>query len=184
MAIAISPMLEALSAEEPHPALKPKLRLYGQFIGSWRVDADFWALDGSDHWSAVGEVHFHWVLQGAAIQDLFIIPARKLRGSHYAKKPWHRYGSTFRWYDPRIDAWRISFFDPLRSVQMEQIGRAVGDEIHQIGDDPSGLVRRWRFTQITDRAFVWLGEVSWDRGEHWMLELKMDAKRTNWSRSA
>jgi hypothetical protein len=47
--------------------------------------------------------------------------------------------SILRWYEPAIDAWHITFFDPRRSVELRQIGRAVGDEIVQIGEDEAGL---------------------------------------------
>ena len=172
-----SPMMAALGARRPDDGLADKLQLYGQFVGSWDIDVDFHALDDSRRWNAVGEVHFDWVLQGTAIQDLFIIPARRLRRGDQPPEPWYRYGTTFRWYDPRIDAWHITFFDPLRSVEMHQIARAVGRDIVQIGDDSLGIARRWRFTEITGRSFKWLGEVSWDRGETWRRELEMRARR-------
>jgi uncharacterized protein (DUF1330 family) len=173
----LSATMTALAAAQPNPRLASKLLLYGQFVGSWEADIDFHALDGSRHWSAVGEIHFDWVLQGTAIQDLFIIPKRSLRNPGQTPEPWHRYGSTFRWYDPRIDAWHVTFFDPLRSVEMHQIGRQVGNDIVQIGDDAAGFTRRWRFTEITVRSFTWLGDVSWDRGATWTLELEMRARR-------
>src|SRR6185312_1434896 len=111
-----SPLMLALGSRRPHDGLADKLQLYGQFVGSWDIDVDFHALDGSRRWSAMGEVHFDWVLQGTAIQDVFIIPARRQRAADQPPEPWYRYGTTFRWYDPRIDAWHITFLDPLRSV--------------------------------------------------------------------
>lgn len=80
---------------------------------------------------------------------------------------------------PAIDAWHITFYDPRRCVELRQLGRAVGDEIVQIGEDAAGLWRRWRFTEIGDESFHWLGEVSWDRGTTWTLELEMHACRTS-----
>jgi hypothetical protein len=77
----------------------------------------------------------------------------------------------------RFDAWHVTFFDPLRSVEMRQIGRQVGNDIVQIGDDAAGFTRRWRFTEITARSFTWLGDVSWDQGATWTLELEMRARR-------
>ena len=59
------------------------------------------------------------------------------------------YGSTFRWYDPAIDAWHIRYFDPGRPLEMRQIGRAVGADIVQVGEDQNGIRRRWRFVEIT-----------------------------------
>src|SRR5437588_1583665 len=101
-----TPMLEVLHAPQPNEALASKLHLYGQFVGSWHLDIDMHALDGS-HRRTEGEVHFDWVLEGSAIQDVWIYPTRQFRAGETTAEPWHRYGSTFRWYDPAIDAWHI-----------------------------------------------------------------------------
>lgn len=102
--------------------------------------------------------------------------ARRLRGEIPAE-PWHAYGSTFRWYDPGIDAWHIAWFDPGRAVETRQIGRAVDGDIVQVGEDRNGLLSRWRFVEIRERSFTWLGERSWDRGATWTLLTEMHARR-------
>lgn len=171
-----APMLEALHATQPATNLASKLRLYGQFVGSWHLDIDLHALGGS-HRHTEGAVHFSWVLEGRAIQDVWIYPARQFRTDEIPAEAWHCYGSTFRWYDPAIDAWHITWFDPNRSIELRQIGRAVGDDIVQIGEDRNGLLRRWRFTDITSKSFTWIGEVSWDKGSTWTLEARMRASK-------
>jgi hypothetical protein len=171
----LTPMLEALGSDGRNRGLADQLELYGRLIGSWRLDVDFYFHNGT-HLRTDGEAHFEWVLEGHAIQDVFIIPARGHRGG--ARQPWWRYGSTVRWYDPTIDAWRITFFDPPRRVELHQLARAVDDEIVQIGEDSAGLWRRWRFVQIESSAFRWLGEVSWDRGATWTRELEFHGGRT------
>ena len=170
------PMLEALHAPQPNEAMASKLRLYGQFVGSWQVDIDYHAPDGATH-RVEGEWHFSWVLDGRAIQDVWIFPARRLRGGEKPPEPWYMYGSTFRWYDPAIDAWHITWFDPTRPVEMRQIGRAVGADIVQMGEEQGGVLRRWRFVEITDQSFRWLGEASRDRGSTWTLEMEMRARK-------
>ena len=166
-------MLEALGSERANDALGDKLNLYGRFVGSWQLDIDFHPLNGVSR-RAEGEWHFGWVLEGRAIQDVWIFPARRLRGS---AEPWHRYGTTFRYYDPAIDAWHIRYFEPGRPFELRQLGRAVGDEIVQIGEDPNGLQRRWRFVDIAARAFRWIGDASWDKGATWTLEMEMRARK-------
>jgi hypothetical protein len=169
-------MLDALHAGQPNPAQAAKLNLYGRFVGSWDLDVEFHALSGAVL-RAAGEWHFSWVLDGKAIQDVWIFPARRLREK---PEPWHMYGSTFRWYDPTIDAWHINWFDPSRPMQMRQLARAVGPDIVQIGEDPAtGLQRRWRFVEITDTSFRWIGEASWDKGATWTLEMEMRARRAS-----
>src|SRR5262245_24681971 len=109
-------MLEVLGTSRPNAALADKLRLYGQFVGSWRLDIAYKAFNGAllrDE----GEWHFAWLLDGKAIQDVWIFPARDRRDP--AKpQPWHMYGTTLRWYDPALDAWHITWFDPSRPMQM------------------------------------------------------------------
>ena len=168
-----SAMLDALQASGPNPALAEKLSLYGRFVGSWRVDIDYTPLEGAGHHDEA-EWHFGWVLDGRAIQDVWIFPARAKRQK---PEPWHFYGSTVRWYDPQIDAWHITYFEPTRPFVQRQLGRAVGPDIVQLGEDANGVQRRWRFTEITDRSFHWIGEVSWDKGASWTLELDMRARR-------
>jgi hypothetical protein len=170
------PMPAALHAEQAKAALEPKLRLYGRFVGSWRLEIDHHPPGGGDR-RAEGEWHFGWVLDGKAIQDVWIFPARRLRGSGKPDEPWYRYGSTFRWYDPAIDGWHITYFEPGARAEVRQIGRAVGADIVQVGDDPSGIMRRWRFVDITELSFRWIGELSWDKGGSWTREMEMWAER-------
>lgn len=165
-------MLDALGAAQPNRNLASKLQLYGRFIGSWTLAIDFHPL-GKPSISAEGEWHFAWVLDGNAIQDVWIFPARHLRE---AAEPWHQYGTTLRWYDPGIDAWHIVYVEPGKNFEQRQLGRAVGNDIVQIGED-RGLQRRWRFVDITEHAFRWLGEVSWDKGANWQPEMEMLANR-------
>jgi hypothetical protein len=167
-------MLEALGSTTPNETLASRLQLYGRFVGSWHLDVDFHPLNAPTR-RAEGEWHFSWVLDGKAVQDVWIFPARRLRAG--PGDPWHMYGTTFRWYDPAIDAWHITWFDPSRSLETRQIGRAVGADIVQVGEDGNGLLSRWRFVEITDRSFRWLGEMSWDKGATWRLLMEMRARR-------
>jgi hypothetical protein len=175
-----SPMLEALRAPQPDDAMTAKLQLYGQFVGSWRADIDFHPPSGPVY-RAEGEWHFAWVLDGKAIQDVWIFPARRLRETEHPAAPWHMYGSTFRWYDAAIDAWHITWFDPSQALELRQIGRAAGADIVQVGEQPNGLWTRWRFVEITSASFRWIGETSWDKGGSWILAMEMRASRVGQS---
>jgi len=60
-----------LESNGPDPALKEKLDLFGQFVGDWEFDMVLLRPDGTrpkgdGHW------HFGEVLQGRAIQDVWI----------------------------------------------------------------------------------------------------------------
>jgi len=176
MTISGSPMLDALHASEPYAAHADKLRLYGQFVGSWAAEIEYRQIDGPTR-RAEGEWHFGWVLEGRAIQDVWIFPSRKARARDGASEEWHFYGSTLRIYDPAIDAWHITFFEPTRPFEVLQIGQPAGADIVQIGQEVDGITRRWRFVDITDRSFTWLGELSRDKASTWQLEMEMRARR-------
>src|SRR5919206_4220953 len=93
----------ALLAAGPDSRLRDKLDLFGQFVGNWNVDVINHLPDGRTQ-TVKGEWHFGWILGGAAIQDVWMAPTRAQRA---AKEPLIGYGTTLRFYDPKIDAWRI-----------------------------------------------------------------------------
>ena len=147
-----------LHAEGPDPARAEALELYGRFVGSWDADITTHSADGLSH-HATGEIHFGWVLQGRAIQDVWMIPRLADRSTAPAfPVAGHWYGTTLRIYDPTIDAWRIYWIDPATNSLRQQIGRAVGQDIVQEGTTETGTHTRWSFTRITANSFHWLGE--------------------------
>jgi hypothetical protein len=154
--------IDALHSDGPAADRADKLKLYGQFIGRWEMDAIVYMDDGTTHRDR-GEIHFDWVLEGRAIQDVWILPGIF-------------YGTTLRIYDPGRDAWHILWSDPLRQFYARQIGRPQGDDIVQEGQDGDGNVLRWRFTEITPGSFHWLGERQAGDGS-WQLQAEFFARR-------
>jgi hypothetical protein len=154
--------IDALQTCGPALDRKDKMNLYGWLIGDWDMQAVVHREDGTEHHSR-GEIHFGWVLEGRAIQDVWILPDVF-------------YGTTLRVYDPDLDAWHILWSDPLRQFYARQIGRARGGDIVQEGTDGAGASIRWSFTDITPNSFRWLGERSVDR-ENWRLQAEFLARR-------
>jgi len=164
-------MLDALAADGPHPDHADKLMLFGRFVGSWAVDGVQIAKDGS-HTTHRGEWHFGWVLEGRAIQDVLISPPRGEPG------PTYEYGTTLRFYDPALDAWRITYVTPLGRAVHQLMARAVGDEIVLEGRDAaSGQLLRWVFSGITSESLTWRGFVSEDEGATWRQDEEMHLRR-------
>jgi hypothetical protein len=56
-------------------------------------------------------------------------------------------------------------------------GRAEGKDIVQIGEDSRGLKTRWRFTEITDDSFHWIGEERSSESEPWRVAYEHFAHR-------
>jgi hypothetical protein len=158
-----SSFIDALHTDGPAADRAAKMALYGQFIGRWTMDATLFQDDGTRH-TGRGEIHFGWVLEGRAIQDVWVLPGVF-------------YGSTLRVYDPGIDAWHILWSDPLRQLYRRMIGRARGDDIVQDGEDEAGNKVRWSFTEITPESFRWLAERSTDGGTSWHLLVEFRARR-------
>lgn len=173
-----SGMIAALRADGPAPDRAEALKLYGQFIGDWNADVVTYTPDGSRH-QGQGEIHFGWILEGRAIQDVWMIPRRKDRRPDAPAMPvagnW--YGTTIRVYDPALDAWRIYWIDPATNTFRQQIGRRQGADIVQEGTTESGALSRWSFTGITPHSFHWKGEVSTDKGASWRLVVEVLARR-------
>jgi hypothetical protein len=153
----------ALHADGPAADRAGKMQLYGWLIGNWEMDATVHADDGTTH-KGQGQIHFAWVLEGRAIQDVWILPGVF-------------YGSTLRVYDPGLDAWHILWSDPVRQYYTRQLGRARGRDIVQEGRNDAGDQIRWSFTDITANSFRWLGERSLDAGATWQLQAEFLARR-------
>lgn len=170
-----SAFLDALDAPGPVPDRASGLQLYAFLVGSWSLDVRYPQPDGSSLRSQ-GEVHAGWVLEGRAIQDVWIVPARGLaRGGLPASAEF--YGTTLRVYDPALDAWHILWSDPLRNLYRRQIGRAEGADIVQLGKDDAGAGVRWSFRDRTQDTFRWCGERSTDGGASWVLVAEFRARR-------
>lgn len=168
-----------LHAAAPAPDRADKLDLYGWLIGDWDTEITTYSADGKSY-SGQGEIHAGWILEGRAIQDIWMIPRLKDRKSAAEPMPiagdW--YGTTLRIYDPTIDAWRIYWIDPATNAYRYQIGRRQGEDIVQEGKTESGAHSRWSFTEIAQDSFHWRAETSTD-GKTWRLVVEVGARRTS-----
>src|SRR5215470_7115131 len=118
-----------LHANGRDPERAEALQLYGQFVGDWDTEITARGENGARH-QANGEIHFGWILEGRAIQDVWMIPRLAEReGAPDFPVAGNWYGTTIRVYDPTIEAWRIYWIDPARNVFRQQIGRASGADI-------------------------------------------------------
>jgi hypothetical protein len=86
--------LDALPSSRRTPDIAEADDIFGFLIGSWEIDAVLYNADGQRQTSK-GEVHATWVLEGRAIQDLFIFPRRADRSSGIPARG-NRYATTIR----------------------------------------------------------------------------------------
>ena len=172
--------IDILHSERPAPDRAEKLALYGFLIGSWETTVIAHEENGATH-THRGEIHAGWVLEGRALQDVWMVPHRAERQPDAPPRQlpvtgdW--YGTTLRVYDPGIDAWHIFWHNPVTQLYTRQIGRARGADIVQEGRHESGALMRWSFTKIEPDSFRWLGEISADGGASWRLQVEVLARR-------
>jgi hypothetical protein len=171
-------LIDVLPAPGPAPGLEAKLATFGRFVGSWDIDWSGFAPDGS-RLTARGEVHFGWVLEGRAIQDVWIFPARDLRAQPLP--PQAEYGTTVRMYHPATDTWKVCWAGPQGGAFTTLLGRPSGNEIVLETETPEGHPMKWIFSKIEpfDRpsTFEWRREVSRDAGRTWTREIEMKMRR-------
>src|ERR1041385_7547666 len=151
-----------LPARGPHPSLGHHADLFGRFVGTWDADYSFIAPDGSVRHKR-GEVLFGWILDGYALQDVFL--SYPEAGSEERKMV-----TGVRWVDPKMDKWTLMFAAPSFGAGVRMEGGAEGDRIVLRGRDEKGDSLRWSFNDITPNSFVWRGETSHDAGKTWHMD--------------
>jgi len=165
----------ALIAPGPSPELKEAADAFGWLVGGWSADVADHDVDGRVRRSR-GEWWFSWVLEGRAIQDVWISPPRAER-----RKPRSpaaaddRYGSTIRYYDAKAGLWRIAWINPVSGAFNQLSGRREGDRIVLEGS-ADGSPIRWSFSDIRADSFVWRGEAKIASGD-WRLGSEFRLKR-------
>jgi hypothetical protein len=149
---------------------------YGWLIGSWELDVLYYAGVDVAALRIKGEAHFGWVLEGRAVQDVWIMPRGSDRTAELDKSN-NMYGTTLRVWDASIQAWRITWINPVTGYRAEQTGRWSGKDVVQVGAYPNGTPTRWSFKEITPESFHWTGEALQADGKTWRMEGEFRAKR-------
>jgi hypothetical protein len=165
-----SHVISGLGAVGPEPEMREKLMLFGQFVGDWEiVEARYPQPDGTEI-KKNGEIHFGWILDGRAVQDVWMIhegtPPRPVPA-----------GTTIRFYDPKIDAWHSIWIAPKYGVIQTFVARMVGEGIVLEGQTKEGYPERWIFSEITTNTFRWRAVESHDNQSTWKLTEEMRVQR-------
>lgn len=175
MLIESGSMHTALAATSRSEEIPEAMDAYGWLVGSWELELVGYDDEGNVI-QTTGEAHVAWVLEGRAVQDVFINPRRSERGPDSPKfANW--FGTTLRIYDPSIQAWRVNWFNPHDGIRAELIGRRQGNKIVQEGNFPDGTPIRWTFSEVTTDSFRWRGERLEPDGKTWRLQVEFRGKR-------
>jgi hypothetical protein len=166
---------QALISDRPSDELGEHADYYKWLIGGWDVKAiDY--LSADQRMEAMGEWYFSWVLEGRAVQDVWIAPKRELRTKETSKIR-NRYGSTIRTFNFITKTWTITWFNPVSGACDKLTAKKDGFDIVQTGTDNDGNIMKWVFTDITADSFRWYGERSTDGGQTWNLEAEFFGRR-------
>lgn len=168
--------LDALASSQRAPELAEVDDIFGWLIGSWEVDAVLYDTKGRTQRSR-GEVHASWVLEGRAIQDLFIFPRRADRPSGIPAYG-DRYATTIRTFDRSLRAWRVNFINPAANESSAQlVARPKGHDIIMEGKLSDGRPVRWCYDWLTPTSFHYAGERSRGNNKPWQIYLELFGKR-------
>lgn len=161
----------ALVAPAPHLELGQAADDFAWLVGCWRGEVRDYDQEGAVRESP-GEWVFGWVLDGRALQDVLIVPARG--APEAAGGAGRRFGSTIRRFDQVAGIWRIVWVNPVSGSENHLAGRRTGDRIVLQGED-NGQAIRWSFTDIQADSFRWLGENL--VGEQWVRAAEFHFRR-------
>jgi len=155
--------IAGLDAEKPWPDFEGKLNLFGQFVGDWEiVDARYPKPDGTEI-RRRGEIHFRWILEGRAVQDVWSMIDEKTGKATPA-------GTTIRFYDPNADTWHSVWISPRQHVVRSFLARKINDEIVLEGEvRDGGYPEKWVFSEIEPDSFRWHSEETHDGGKMWIF---------------
>jgi hypothetical protein len=166
------PLEAVLLAGPPTGMDAEELALFGQFTGSWDLEV-CWYDAGSLARRSRGEWHFGWILEGRAIQDVWIVPPLDEGGQAGA----YEYGTSIRFYDAAAGLWHSTWHGPVQASLRQFTARATHDGIILEGEQIDGREIRWRFLEITSETFSWRFEQRTADGSAWRLLQSFECRR-------
>jgi hypothetical protein len=173
-----SDFASALVADGASPELGAHAADFDWLVGGWSATVRDIGSDGSVRRSR-GEWWFAWVLEGRAMQDVWISPPRGEREeAAQASTSGNRYGTTLRQFDHRRGAWRITWMNPVTGAESQLAGVRRGDSIVLLGM-AEGRPVKWQFVDIKADRFTWQGYRLGVDGQAWELQAEFKLQRTS-----
>lgn len=142
--INLDDFLTLLLSNERNSDIPEEDDFFGKLIGDWKFDMLANPNTEQEH-HVNGEWVFRRVLDGMAVQDIFLCPARGERPNG------GEYGSTIRYYNKKTHTWNISYSCNEGTVHLEakkENNKIVLTEINE-------KRLKWTFSDITETTFTW-----------------------------
>lgn len=149
-----------------HAVVPPEDDLWGKLIGEWNFE---W-VDHNQSRTVRGEWIFSRVLEGRAIQDVFICPSRATRETD--PQPDGEYGTTLRIYNPKTRRWDVAYGCTGCITRLE--AAKEGEKI--VLTEIFKKERRWVFSEIENDSFHWQDMHVQEDGA-WHIDADLCAKR-------
>lgn len=154
-----------------------------------------------------GEWHFGWVLNGLAVQDVWIVPKRSNSSNSFPSIPsaesrahaseFLEYGTAIRFFSKQEGKYRAVWAGPLQGktylftaearngnevemVAREHVPVAEGEPRPQegkTGPESQGMLMKWHLTDIQQSSFKWKEWMSENEGASWWLREEFDCVR-------
>lgn len=165
--------VQSLLVKRSRQTVPDSMKLFGQFVGSWDW-AGFDYLNDGSKLPTKGRWIFEWVLNGNAIQDVFIFEDPDSDKEHVS---FAEYGTTIRFPTNDGNTWKAVWVGPMNKVIRILDARVIGSDIVLEGKNERGELIHWIFSHITETSFHWRGEYTSDSGRSWILYEELDTKR-------
>jgi len=167
-----SPILDGLSASGPLPALRDQLMLFGQFVGVWDMEVEYYDPTGQRTYQGHWEWSFAWILGGRAIQDVIVDLGT---GDAPERTP---AGTTIRYFSPVAGRWTVYYLGAVAGVTVQlEGGRSADETIVLEGAEADGTLNRWTFSDIRPGSFIWTGLESRQGTDWWRNQRMLGTRR-------
>ena len=161
--------INALCSNTINERISEEYDFFGSLIGGWDI---VWNdhLEDAEPRRVKGEWIFSRVLDGTAVQDIFIVPSRseRLRDKQLDAE----YGTTLRIYNPQTMAWDIFYGCMGEAIRLT--ARKVGEEI--ILTENTTRKMRYVFSDIKSSSFLWRKE-RMNENDEWLTVAKVMAEK-------
>jgi hypothetical protein len=155
-------MVTARQAWGPHPSSGGQAKVFGRLVGVWDGEYTEFSRNGNETRSS-GEWLFGWVMDGRAIQGLFIIHPSAVRKERY-------FGTTLSYFDSKPGKWSKTFVDPENGAVETLTGVSMADDrVVLLGQEMDGKESRWSFDNIRTDSWDFRDERSTDGGKTWRI---------------
>ena len=161
--------VKALCSDKRNQRIPENYDYFGNLIGEWDIE---WNdhLESDKPRLVKGEWIFSRVLDGTAIQDLFIVPSREERLQN--NQPDAEYGTTLRIFNPQAEVWDIFYGCMGEAIRLTAYKES--NEIILIENTTKKM--RYVFSDITTSSFLWRKE-RMNEDNKWQTVAKVSAER-------